>query len=596
MHFAVLDNNMEQPARSFLFETPQTFLTCFDSADVPNILARMADYQRHGYWCVGSIAYEVAEAFAYNVKGSHKTGSSQQPLIEVGVFEDPRIITEPELFDFLAQQEEGSAKPGQIKNIQTNTTFDDYRLSMARIKQHLKVGDSYQVNYTLQQTFDVDGSVFDLFLALRDQQPTQYGALLNFPTQCILSRSPELFFEKRGRTLTVKPMKGTAPRASDPVADAKLVKSLQHDQKQVAENVMIVDLLRNDLGRLATTNSVEVPALFEVETYTTVHQMTSTVTCDLAEDQTLAEILMAVFPCGSITGAPKHRTCEIIADVEKSPRGVYTGAIGYVSPQNDMCFNVPIRTAAIQDSIGVFGLGSGVTYESDTLDEYEECLLKGQFLRVAHPTSHRVLDCFYADPAEGHRHQDVHLKRLHQSCQALGYPFDPGYIAAKLDRVLTDLTEPVKVRIEVSYDGAALVEAVPLVPFSGSQPQIYVSDTLIDSSDPIYQHKTTNRPIYDPEFKTYRQDYGAYDVVFFNENGHLTEGCHHNIVLKRGEHYVTPALDCGVLPGVGRQMFLDAHADIASEGYLTREDLAAADEILMISSIRGVVPVTLATL
>ena len=375
-HFALFDNNVDiDESGSLLLSQPVAFIECVALDDVPQAFADMARYQSLGYFIAGYFAYEFAGYFNFDIKDNFG-----EPYFVLGVFKTCELLTDSQVDQFIAELESGES--AYIEDLQFGLNSTEYQKAIKNIHRELIAGNSYQVNYTFQTYCKLTGNSVDFYRKLRASQPVKYGAYLHFPNKTILSRSPELFFKKQGAKLTVRPMKGTARRyLADTAKDYASKNELKNDAKQVSENVMIVDLLRNDLGVIADAGSVSVDSLFELETYPTVHQMVSEISCQIAREMPLFQILQALFPCGSVTGVPKKRTMEIINRLEPSPRGVYTGAIGYLLPDNNMCFNVPIRTLELdRDNAGKMGIGSGVVLESSAVAEFEECWLKAQFL------------------------------------------------------------------------------------------------------------------------------------------------------------------------------------------------------------------------
>jgi para-aminobenzoate synthetase/4-amino-4-deoxychorismate lyase len=319
-------------------------------------------------------------------------------------------------------------------NVRPDRKEDDYLSSIKTIKEYIAAGDTYQVNFTLKLLFDFHGSPIEFYKTLRDNQSVCYGAYIQSEGEQVMSFSPELFFRKSGNTCTVRPMKGTLKRGRTLAEDIEYAKFLSSDSKNRSENVMIVDLLRNDLGRLAQMGSVHVSSLFDIETYETLHQMTSTITGQLKDDITLPTLFKALFPCGSVTGAPKIRTMEIIQELESSPRGVYTGAIGYLSPDGDVVFNVPIRTVVIQNNKGEMGIGSGIIHDSDPHNEWEECLLKANFLTKPQEEIH-LIETMLWKPDTGYWLLAEHLDRLKNSAVYFQFLFDVEDIKSSLIKV-----------------------------------------------------------------------------------------------------------------------------------------------------------------
>ena len=439
--------------------------------------------------------------------------------------------------------------------------------------------------------FAFSGDPVALYSALRRKQRVEYGALIGAGDFQVLSLSPELFFRREGKHLTSRPMKGTAPRGRTPREDARLKTWLTVDEKQRAENLMIVDLLRNDLGRIAKIGSVEVTDLFTVETYRTVHQMTSGITAELRADMGLKDMLKALFPCGSVTGAPKVRAMEIIRELEAHPRGVYTGAIGHIAPNGDSQFNVAIRTLFIDaDGAGEMGIGSGVVSDSKADAEFEECLLKAHFLTKA-DAPFELIETIRWERGLGFHLLERHLVRLQSSAVHFGYPYDRGKVLGALSAEVEKLDADVHmVRLLLAEDGTITVTSTRIeLPSRDTVWRFAISDQRVDEKDPLFFHKTTRRQFYDREMERQKAATGCDEVVFLNKKGELTEGTRTNLFLELDGRLFTPALTCGLLPGTLREELIDLPRAAASEAVLTLADLARADRIYLGNSVRGLI-------
>ncbi|MDX2346474.1 MAG: aminodeoxychorismate synthase component I [Legionella sp.] len=372
------DNGLSHPG--LLFSEPFHEVVCWDAKSLHQSLADLDALRRDGYYLAGCLSYEAG----YVLRGlSQLLETPTFPLMHFFAFKAPENLNTSEINAFLGKPRGvGSLANYQqtvINNIHLNITKSEYNKKFSRIKQHITAGDTYQVNLTTKYAFDIKGSSRGLYRALRERQKVAYSALLEMPNYEILSLSPELFFSKTNHKMHVKPMKGTMPRDVDLIRDKANQDFLRTDLKSRAENIIIVDLLRNDLSAISKPGSVQVSKLLDVESYETVHQMTSSIESEVDVDLSFSEIIHALFPCGSITGAPKRRTMEIIHALERAPRHVYTGAIGYITPQNNMSFNVPIRTVLCQNGRGELGVGGGIVYDSTMQSEFEEVQLKAKF-------------------------------------------------------------------------------------------------------------------------------------------------------------------------------------------------------------------------
>jgi para-aminobenzoate synthetase/4-amino-4-deoxychorismate lyase len=420
---------------------------------------------------------------------------------------------------------------------------------------------------------------------LRERQPVRYGALIALPEgSVVVSCSPELFIEKSGDLLRARPMKGTAPRETDPQA-------LHDDPKNRAENVMIVDLLRNDMSRVAATGSVHVPALFSIEPYASVWQMTSTVEARVRSGATFADIVRALFPCGSITGAPKYKTMQLIDAIESTPRGLYTGAIGWLDRRGDFCMSVAIRTLVVREGRGTMGVGAGIVLDSVAADEYAECLLKASFLTGADPGL-ELFETAFGTRENGVRHIDRHLARLAQSALYLGFRFDREELKIRIDECCRTFDEgtPHRLRIALDKGGKITLTHAPLAPLNTETVDVLLASehgfAPQASSDPLLRHKTTRRADYDRAWKE-AESQGAFDMLFFNEREELTEGGRSTVFVKLDNRWWTPPIGAGVLPGVMRAVLLDELS--AAERTITREELASAEALMVSNALRGAI-------
>jgi para-aminobenzoate synthetase/4-amino-4-deoxychorismate lyase len=616
---------------SYLFLRPREHLVCRRTDDPDAYLAQAEEWLRRGYYLAGWIGYEfgylleptLASCFAKSYKSS-----SSGAVAELFVFEQPHI------YDHCNQGFSGAGPwPGAgeagflseqqdygVNNLRLTMAKDAYVDAFARIKAYIAAGDTYQVNYTLKYKFDFSGSPIAFYSTLRRNQRVPYTAFIKSGARRILSFSPELFFRKQGRTITVRPMKGTLERGRTVQEDEALIGLLQDDIKTRSENVMIVDLLRNDLGRLQqlkTPGGVTVQSLFDIETFETLHQMTSTIHGNLAPAPgtvSVAEMIRALFPCGSVTGAPKIRTMEIINELEHEERGVYTGAIGFFSPGGDAVFNVPIRTVVLDGRQGEMGIGSGIVNDSDLEKEWAECKLKGYFLTRPAPVF-QLFETLLWRPERGYWLLDMHLDRLEQSARYFMYPLDRDGVRAGLQEKEAGFVSsglPRRVRFTLGRDGAVDITdtelSVSAAPVSSleiadrhtpaaddsplSLPRVVFSDRHTDSEYPYLFHKTTLRRLYDAE-RTQAVAAGFYEVLFCNEKGQVTEGSITNIFIRKGALLFTPPVECGLLAGVFRQYFMTANPLLVHEKILTRQDLAEADTIFVANSVRGLVEVQL---
>jgi len=601
---------------SFLFLQPERKLDFLPGDDLEAYVSSMEKVLADGKYLAGWISYEFG--YLLDPKIAALLPSSVQKTSQLASF---AVFNEPLTFDH--ETGEGSLSESksltefpefQIKNLEFSETKESYLEAVHRIREYIASGDTYQVNYTLKLLFDFTGSPAAFYKNLRRNQSVAYGAMLRLGDEHILSLSPELFFRADPDLVLVRPMKGTMKRGRYLEEDYEFCKLLSNDIKNRSENVMIVDLLRNDLGRLCHQfgdDKVVTKSLFDVERYESVLQMTSTICAETGESvfnkTGLLDFLRALFPCGSVTGAPKIRTMEIIRELEKAPRGVYTGAIGYFSPAGTGTFNIPIRTVRLVDGKGEMGIGSGIVYDSDPEQEWEECLLKGHFLTKPIP-QFLLIETILWEPGKGYWLLDEHFGRLEKSACYFSFSFDRNKILDVLNRIRDGFAgQCIRVRLTLAKDGdiettfqpgkAPHFRALPENPVADDEnlPCIALSENLVDPSSPWYFHKTTRRDLFTKEFAR-AQEQGLFDICFFNDQQELTEGCISNLILYVDGRFLTPPVSSGLLGGTLRQKLLNEKSPVLHEKILSREDVSRADALFCCNSIRGVVQVRLASL
>lgn len=479
----------------------------------------------------------------------------------------------------------------EVRDLHFSMEREGYAAKIAAIHEHILRGDTYQVNFTGRLCFDFSGSPEAMFAALVESQSARYNAFLHVENWHILSCSPELFFRTHGDKIIARPMKGTAPRGADMAEDEAIAHWLHQDVKNRSENVMIVDLLRNDLGRICQYGSVHVDDLFAVEKYETLFQMVSQISGTLRPDVRYAEIFASLFPCGSITGAPKLRTMEIIRQLEPEPRGVYTGAIGFFSPSREAEFSVPIRTVVLASGCGEMGIGSGIVIDSNAEDEFRECLLKSQFLTHREDPFQLIESILW----NGTYHLlPLHLQRLESSAAYFGFRFEQSAIVAALEDLEKHLaiqlpTAPRKFRILLDRFGSVSISHAP-VELQDAPCKAVVSRDRVSSTDRFLRHKTTRRQFYD-QHRQQALAQGYDEVLFLNERGELTEGAISNVFLEKHGQLFTPPVTCGLLPGVYRRHLLET-TPAATEKTLYLEDLVSADTVYLCNAVRGLRKVT----
>jgi para-aminobenzoate synthetase/4-amino-4-deoxychorismate lyase len=636
--FALLDDSADPAGGARLYTGLVREVTCDEPDLLSDALREVEDATRHGLHAVLLADYE----FGVRLAGVHTVATRRaRGRLRTLLFRELQRLDATQTQAWLSQREaadagdaaaaaagsygtgngnsDGIATPGvagvaALHSDVSDAAFDD---AIARIHDWLAQGECYQINYTYRLNFDAFGSPVALYRRLRARQPVPYGALVMLPGasgvagRAILSLSPELFLRHSCGEMEARPMKGTAPASGDASVDAERSAALAADEKNRAENVMIVDLLRNDLGRLAIPGSVKVPKRFEVTRFASVLQMTSTVTATLPPAATFADVLRALYPCGSITGAPKHRAMQLIGELEASPRGLYTGAIGWLDareddPQalGDFCLSVAIRTLELEapDASGLrrgrLGVGAGIVLDSRADEEREECKLKACFLSALDP-GFQLFETMQATQACGVAHLGRHLARLAASAKCFGFRFDEADLQAQIDAVVATLGEEGvhRVRLALSHDGTVAMTHAVLAPLPGDPVKVLLaaaSDPACTTraNDLFLRHKTTVRARYDAAWKG-AEAKGAFDVLCFNERGELTEGGRSNVFVKRDGIWMTPPLSCGVLPGVMRGVMLDDPKWSAVEAVLTRDDVLSAQAIVVCNALRGPLPAML---
>jgi para-aminobenzoate synthetase/4-amino-4-deoxychorismate lyase len=463
-----------------------------------------------------------------------------------------------------------------------------YDAAIGRIREHIAAGDTYQVNHTFRLRSTVEGDERGLYRDLCFAQRGAYSAYLNLGRYRVLSASPELFFRIEDGRITTRPMKGTARRGRWSAEDEAVAESLRGSVKDRAENAMIVDLLRNDLGRVARPGSVAWSDVFDLERYETVWQLTSTVSAELAAGTTLVDVFRAIFPCGSVTGAPKIRTMQIIADLEDSPRGVYCGAVGFLAPPGVDApaarFNVPIRTVMLdaQTRAAEYGVGGGITWGSSAEGEYDETVAKARVLTARRP-AFELYETLRHDPGDGFLHLDRHLRRLKESSTYFGFALDEEAVVTELAAAARRFPDrPARLRVSVDRRGHVEVGATALVTSPAPVRVAVDRDHPVDHTDPMMFHKNSLRGIYE-DARARHPD--AEEVILVNDRGEVTEATIANVAVRLDGRWLTPPLDAGLLPGVGREVALEE--GWLEEGTIRVEDLASAEAIELVSDVRG---------
>ena len=544
-------------------------VTCVETTCLNEVIQKFKQveaFTKQGYFAVGYVAYEAAQAFdsALTTKNQHPT----LPLLLFYIYKD-----EPKEFANYSSEivEKLQLKP-ELQQF-------EYLDKVKQVLDYIYEGDIYQANFTFRAKLPKITDPLKLFKHILSSNPVPYAGFLSHETHSMVSISPELFIEKNDQTLISKPMKGTAKRHPIWSEDLKQSSFLTTDPKNCAENLMIVDMVRNDFGRLATPGTIKVDPLFQTETYATLHQMTSTVTAKTKLG--VVDIFKKTFPAASITGAPKIRATEVIKQLENSPRGIYCGAFGVITPTGNFCFNVPIRTITCHKSGNAeLGIGSGIVADSVPEDEWKESLLKSTFVNNQ-LVEFDIFETLAWLPEVGYTDLDAHLQRLRNSQEWYKRP----WLKDIKGLLPLDFKEPQRLKLILSKTGDFSFENSPLTTLGWTtNASVKISTQLTNSSDHFLYHKTTNRQVYNQAFKEAQAD-GFTEMLFFNEKGELTEGSISNVFIKEKDQWFTPSLSCGLLAGIERaKLIIELQAKTCK---INRKRLDSADEVLICNSLRG---------
>lgn len=550
----------------FTFQNPIEVIIAKTKDDVLTCLEKIEEAVQKGFYAAGFLTYESAKAFDPSYKVNENV---EMPYLWFGIFKEP------------IKEQIQSENPFSITEWKPSITIEQYHHAIEQIKQCIAKGNTYQVNYTIRLHSSFHGDSIAYFERLKKAQSANYCAYLDIGEFKILSASPELFFHVKDGKITTRPMKGTMKRGTTLIEDELKAKELYFSEKNRAENVMIVDLLRNDIGTIAELGTVQVEKLFHIETYPTVHQMTSTITGTLGEAVKLSDIFKGLFPCGSITGAPKIKTMEIIRELETEPREVYCGAIGYITPNKEAIFNVPIRTVIINEKTGraTYGVGGGITWDSTAQNEFHEIVAKAKVLEEERPKFELIESMLLSNGQ--YFLLDKHLKRLEDSSKYFQFIMNKSEIKQRLLQYAKNFPNgDFKIRLLLQKDGNFSIEGQEISKFEEPL-KVALANQCVSSTNIFLYHKTTHRKVYN-EFQKRFQN--VFDILLWNERKELTEFTNGNVVLEIDNTLVTPKVESGLLAGTYRNHLLEEGKII--EKVITIDDLKKCEKIWFINSVR----------
>jgi para-aminobenzoate synthetase/4-amino-4-deoxychorismate lyase len=576
--YVLLEDRLTPDVAGRLYCAPTAIIRCDEPEGLAEALEAVEQGLARGLHVAGFLSYEAAAGLEDRLP----VHSSPDPIAWFGLFEAVTRIAAQDLDAHFA----GLGPPHPIAALVPWHGPEEHKALVEAVKALIAAGDIYQANLTYPIDFAYGGDPERLYGALRTAQPVAHGAFIALEDRTILSVSPELFLRRQGRQLAARPMKGTAPRGCNAAADRRAALDLRADPKQRAENLMITDLLRNDLSRVCKAGSVRTPALFSVETYPTFHALTSTVTGQLQQRAKLRDVLGALFPCGSIVGAPKIRAAQIITDLETRGRGVYTGAIGAIAPNGDFDFSVAIRTAVLTaDGRGRYGVGGGIVADSDPASEFAETELKAQVL-TSLARDHQLIETLRWSATDGFVRLEAHLSRLERSAGSLNFGLDANDLRRQLDALAVGWPRDSDRRVRILLRRSGTVEISDQTHIDDKTAQAWrvaVSQQRLDAGDPFLRHKTTHRPVHEAATRAANQA-GFHEALLLNQHGRLADGARTSIFVRKDGRLLTPPLTDGALPGVLRQTLIDA--GLAQEAPLAPDDLWA-NPLLVGNSLRG---------
>lgn len=582
MTIAIFENSTTHKDTK-VFSGPLKSIIAFNKNELIKSLNEIDIQRKRGYYLAGYISYDAI--FYLNDKLNHlRPITSLSPLVHFEVFSKldnhiPENITNPL-----------DKNPLRINFLAISDDYNSYNNKFNQVIKNLELGNSYQINLTSDVKIETtDNDLLNLYYKLTRSHPVPYAAYLNYSPISIASISPELFFKKSGNKIMVKPMKGTYQRGLSGDEDKINYNTLKNDEKNISENLIIVDLLRNDLAKIAETGSVNATKLFDVETYNSVFQMTSTIEANITMETSFLEIVKALFPCGSITGAPKLKTIELIEEIEDYNRNVYTGAIGYIMPNNDMLFNVAIRTISKKNNSLSIAVGGGITINSQAQEEYEEMKTKLNFVKKFYKPDFELIESLLYSQGD-YRNLTDHIDRISSSSQKLFFSCNSNKIYYILKEYSSQLENDknYKVRIALSYKGNFEISHTEI----GRNPEIINLGVLaqnIDSSHELFKHKTTSkytRKIYDELHEKYKAEH-IDEILFINNKNHITESRYHNLIVVIDNQWITPPIDDGLLAGIYRKKLIEAGKLI--EQHITLDTMKSAQEVYLCNDVRGLI-------
>ncbi|MXO65839.1 aminodeoxychorismate synthase component I [Altericroceibacterium endophyticum] len=596
--FILLDDaRTENPGDARLFENPRALFIARRPEDVPGILQQAEQAQQeNGGILAGYLSYEAGLALEGRLEtlAAPRCGS-KGPLVWFGLFDNETRIASYAVPQWLADHGSAGAadRPATLGPLDPQISTGAYCAAFDRLQQAIRAGDIYQANLTFPLAGAAEGDPLEIYARIRAEAAAGHGGIIFDGSHWLLSFSPELFFELKGDRVECRPMKGTRPRGTTPERDAELARELAASAKDKAENLMIVDLMRNDLSRVARPGSVQVDAPFTIETYPTVHTMVSTINAVMQPQKGAMDVIRALFPCGSITGAPKIRAMELIDEVERDARGPYCGSIGAIDAAGNASFNVAIRTLRLtpgenQRHSAELGVGGAIVADSDAMDEWRECLVKGGFTRKT-AGGFDLIETMGFHPENGIPELELHLGRIKASAAELGFHFDRHEARNRIQAVCFELEQPARLRLLLARSGAITLDAGPMPARPMAEPvQCIALPHPTVAGDWRLRHKTTDRHFYNDALSVAREN-GAVEAVLVREDGRVSEGCYTNIFVERGGMLYTPRLSLGLLPGILRQSLIDGGK--AEEADIMLDELG--DGFWIGNALRGLMRATL---